>query len=347
MIPSLLLALVPAFTWISRPAPPLDAAALEAHARRCSGAESYDCRVGRARIERELYAVLRELRAERADLGAEVWRVALAAREPRLKALALDHLSREGEVGPADVPLVLEALESPFTGVRDAAVAAAARLPEPASRMAARNRGGSGRSRDGIQRLLEADPPPDPKAFGVALYPGARPSYLASTAERTVLVTPDPLDKVVAFYAKGGKRVLDADAVNVRAEPSQEDGMRMAQEMMAAMQAAMRRGEDPQAAMAKLAASRGGAGKDWTEGIEGVEGISGARYVAVEETTLGRKKVPSRVVAVYRDAILGGTAIVLHRVPDARAMTAGAGDPEATMRRIRIMQLQGLPAEAD
>jgi hypothetical protein len=337
MIPILLVALIPSYTWLQPAEPPADAAMLDSFAKRCSGVESADCLRQRARLERELYFVLREVKASGEELGAEVWRAALAARDPRLKALALDHLAREG-VGPADEPLVLEAAESPFPGVRDAALGLVSRLSTPAARLGERHHGAS-RGLDPAQQLLEADAAPQAKDLGVGFYPGARYSFLASTSERALFVSHDPLDKVVAFYAKGGKRVLSAAAVTVRAEPTQQDAMRIAQEM----QAAIMRGEDPQAAMARLTQTMGGAGTNWTEGIEGVEGVSDARYVAVEETTLGGKRMPSRVVAVYRDEILGGTVIALHRVPDTAAVMRATSDPERMERHQRIMQLMMMP----
>ncbi len=339
----LLAMLLPASTWIRPAEPPVDAATLASYASRCkAGAASAECLGLQARIELELYATLRGLRGGD-DVGDEIWRVALAAREPRLRAFALEHAAAAG-IDRADEALVVESLFSPFPGVRDAALAAATRLSDPRWARMGERRAHDGR-RDGldeVQKLLEPDPLPDARTLGAPPYPGSRYVYLASSAERAVFLTKDGVAEVLRFYTKGGKRVVDAPALREKPEPTQADAMRMAQEM----QAAMARGEDPQKAMAKMMQGYAGSETNWTEGLEGVDGIGEARYVAYEEKTVGGRRVPTRVVAVCADEVLRGTVVVLRPVPDLSAvMRAPTTDMETFQRRQRIMMLSSMPYE--
>jgi len=314
MIPHLSLALI---MWIPRaPAPTTDIRATMARfERECLGGHGTSCETLQAELERTLFQELTVMYLGGKDPDRRLLRVAARAQLPELAAFGLRHLGR-GQFAE-DAPLAAAGLNSPYPAVRSAAGELARSLNNPQlQRLVARSqRSGDEGSKSGLVPME----PPHPKAIGASIYPGASYSFAASRPDLAIYTTGDAPDKVVAHYANG-KRVLTGAALGELRK--QKSGKKNDEAMAAEMMQAMMSGKDPQVVMKQLMESDQAKHVDWTRGIEGEEGVQAPRYVVLEEA--GPQKLPSRVVAVYRDEALGATAIAFRLVPPAPAM-AGLG----------------------
>jgi len=128
------------------------------------------------------------------------------------------------------------------------------------------------------------------------------------------------VDKVVASYAKGGTKALTLAEVKAPKSKSKPDP----NEVMRRMQS----GEDPMKIMNELQgkAMSQSASSEWTKGIDGAPGVEDPRFVEIVQGGMvdGQVKQP-RAVVVYRDALLGKTAIVFPR-PEAKPAVPMAPD---------------------
>src|SRR5262249_36564156 len=204
-----------------------------------------------------------------------------------------------------DEPVIVDALASACPGVRGEAFKQIAQLSD--SRYAGwQKRFDQKESRTPILPYVP-DPVPSEKRLGVPIYPGADYVYFASGKKRAFFFTTDTPDKVVSFYAKGGKRVLTSAGLQAAkpAAPDQAEIMRR-----------MRAGEDPKKIMTELQAQAATAsfGKSWLEIIRRDEGAVDPRFVEVVAMTADAHgtTLPG-VVVVSEDALLGGTGIVIPR----------------------------------
>lgn len=165
-------------------------------------------------------------------LDAEVLRVALEAETPQLKAFALRHISGRA---PQDLlPVVLAALDNPYAMVREAAMQVLHNTDVRYDRYSDRHA-----TRPQV-RFPVADVAPDADALGGSLYPGA-----------TFRPFADPLDRVIAFYAKGNRKALTT--AEVTAEQKKKIGaMSNPMEMIERMKKARAEGKDPAAAIMEM-----------------------------------------------------------------------------------------------
>lgn len=337
---------------------PVDIAAVAArYSSECAaGAQGAECDLLQTQLEDRLFDDLVALTNARATADRATLHVATRAASPLLAAYALALL--DAGFGPADVPYVRAALDSPYPLVRSAAVdlskwfeTEGLRAPTQRAREALDD------APSGLaSSQLLPDPVPTAATLGAPLYPGARFSYLASSHRRPVFLSGDDPQKVTALLAKGKrsftteemKAALErrsaeeeaaADAAAAAPDPEKDPAAAMAYAMAQAtkMMEAMNSGKDPMSAIQEMAEARQAGLYDWTEPITSLEGISAPRFVVVEE----KQGVPTRVVAVYRDTLLDATAIAYLESPTGRStgMEELAKDPDAMMRWQRFQQV--------
>jgi hypothetical protein len=318
-----------------------------------AGAQGADCETLRATLEDVLYDRLVRLTNARVTVERAVVRTATRAQNPLLAAYALALL--DAGFGPADVPYVRAALDSPFPAVRAAAVDLSKWFETDLLRAPTQ------RAREALQgytdrraTLFAADLVPPAAGLGAPLYPGSTYSYLAGSRARPVFVTADDPQKVAAFFAKGKptftaaqmaaaveRREAEEQARHDAAAEEEADPNDMAAAMAQAMQlmAAMNAGGDPMKTMIETSQAKEAAFHDWTADTTRLEGIGEPRFVIVEE----KQGVPMRVVAVYRDPALGATAIAYPAPPGRRnsGMDELATDPDAMVRWQRWQEILG------
>ncbi len=283
----------------------------------------------------------------------ETVRVATRAQSPTLAAYALALL--DAGFGPADVPYVRAALDSPYPQVRSAAIdlskwfeTEALRAPTQRAREAlADGYSGSKSSPTGPGPRSHRRSPRRPALSG-------REVQLPRRQPRSpgLPLSADDPQKVTAFLAKGKPTFTAAEmtaAVDQRmaaeqaahdaaAEPAADD-MASAMAQAAELMAAMNSGEDPMKALQEMSEAKQAASHDWTAEITRLEGIDTPRFVVVEE----KNGVPTRVVAVFDDPAVGATAIAYLKPPGRgnEAMNELATDPDAMTRWQRWQEILG------
>lgn len=307
----------------------------------CGGAAARgpECKQLQWQLEQILYNDLRAGAAATHD----TLRIAAAADVPLLAALGLSRLG-EGYTA-ADEPIVIAQSESPFPAVRRAAFdLAAQRSIERLQRLRPR-------VREGAQAAFpSADEIPGADRLIAPVYPGAAYRYYASDAHRAFFTSDDAPDKVAAFYSAGGRKVLTLEQLKgeqARRAAQLQAAAKDPMAMVRAMQDAIRAGQDPQQAAMAMTAKLGGADKDWSQGLAAEEGVVAPRFVLLDDTL-------QRMMLLFRDAILGKTALVFVDVPSAadlatlRLMTSSKpADLERMQRRARAMQLLSQPLADD
>ena len=320
--------------WIPRgPAPTPDIRPVLARfEQECKGRGGPACEELQAQLERALYQELLVIELGGKDPEHHVLRVAARAQLPELAAFALRRLGRYGAA--EDAPLAAAGLDSPYPAVRSAAADLARSVGDPQLRRLA---GRGGLSNGGSKSGLIPSRIPEAQRLGTGLYPGSTYSFATSRAELAVFRTADSPDQVVAHFARG-KRVLSGAELD--ATKQAKGGKKNDEEMAQAMMQAMMSGKDPQALISEMQASAQAMNTKWTTGIEGVDGIVAPRYVVLEESP---QKLPTRVVAVYRDEALGATAVAYRLAPPVPSyITAAQGgrlDP-AYLQALQQLQVR-------
>ena len=288
------------------------------------------CRQTRILLERALFRGLtkRYLAGDRLD--RPVLQVAARAETPELAAFGLRRLAdapRAEDAGAATA-----GLDSPFPAVRSAAAELAHGLEDRGLKLLANRIS----HRSAIKGTgLIAEEPPTAKGLGATPYPGARFRFAASQPGMAVFTTADAPDKVLAFYAKGRKTLSGEEMKALRkGKPSKGDEQAMVQLMMAELM----KGRDPQQVAQELGQSEQARQTDWEKGIEGVAGIAAPRYMVMAEA--GPKRIPTQVLAVYRDEAFGATAIAFRSVPKVAGMTPAHAkeDVAYTLALMELMQ---------
>jgi hypothetical protein len=311
--------------------------ALKKYEAECSGKATAECKRLQWQLEFALYVDMREL-ARRNALDDELVRVGAAADSPQLKALSLDRMLGRG-LQPEEQALVVAAFDDPYPRVRAVAQLLARQLPdEKWVRMTARD---SGVRNDGLSGLI-AGATLDEKRLGARFYPGAEHWYFASSPTYgEFFTTSDEPQKVIDFYAGDDGEALSGEELTAKIEAAKsatQNPMLVAQKMQEALEA----GEDPQKVMASLSAGAMVAAVDWTEGIDGSEGMIAPRYVVLaEEESLGQR-VPARVVAVFRDDLMGATGVIIRNKPRART-GPDLSTPEAIEAYTRVQAILSSP----
>lgn len=295
------------------------------YAASCTPSSSSDaCRQMRWKLEDALYADLLLFMQDGETPPPSAIEVGLTAETPRLRALALQIAPQ----GPARLKAAVASLDSPYSTVREAA-AAVIRSEGDDKQRRMLDRQASGKRPE----YPVADAQPDPARLKVKPYPGATYRYFASKEEEAYFSTADAPDKVVAFYAQGGKKAYSADelkqAMKSRAMSAMDQG-----KMMQLIQEAQRKGQDPTQAMMAWQKSLSGLGSDPTRNFEGKEGVISPKYIPADDMF-------SRVVVVFRDDLTGATAIAVPLPPLAADKPMPTGDD--VMKMVARQQYMGQP----
>jgi hypothetical protein len=315
--------------------------AIETFDKTCPGKKSPACDQLRWQLEYALYEDLVLLSHTTGKLDDEMLSIGAAADAPQLKAFCLERIRDRGLKIP-EHPLVIKALNDPYPVVRQVAQRMAGQLPDKKfSRMLARKTDAGDSS--GVLGLL-GGVVPDAKTLGAAQYPGATYWYFASDRESDFFTTSDAPEKVLAFYAKGGKKALTLAELEAKIEAARKapDENPMAAARM--MQEAMAKGEDPTKVMERLTKGGGDAKADWGKNIEKEDGVlnpgvSNPRYVILAENPFFGMPVPSSVVAVFKDDLMGATSFVFRRLPPQPVAPpmANQKDIDAMIRRRQVL----------
>ena len=286
------------------------------------------CRQLRIQLERALFRDLSKLYLAGERLDRSVLQVAARAETPELAAFGLRRLADAPRA--EDAGAAAAGLDSPFPAVRSAAAELAHGLEGRGLKLLANRTA----HRSAIKGPgLIAEEPPTAKTLGAAPYPGARFRFAASQPGLAVFTTADAPDKVLAFYAKGRKTLNGEELKALRkGKPSKGDEQAMAQLMMAELM----KGRDPQQVALELGQSEQAKQTDWGKGIEGEAGIGAPRYVVLAEA--GSQRIPTQVLAVYRDEAFGATALAFRLVPKVAGM-APANAKEEVAYTLALMEL--------
>lgn len=259
------------------------------------------CAVLRRQMEAVYLSDLLERRAAGEKLDPALYRAALNAQNPLLVVLGLRGLAKTQSLTAAEIA---RGIEDPRLAVRATAV----RFAERSIAAPVDNRQDPGAISDSEAWLRGArDPAPTPADLGAAVYPGSKLRYFATGPRRWFFTTTDPPEKVVAFYTKGGKKVVTVAELQKAANEKPDMAV-----LMAAAQ------KDPQVIMREMQYAITLPRIDWTGGLEGHEGVVDPRYVVVAETRSFGRMVPTAVVMVFKDELLGATAVVFARSTQGR-----------------------------
>jgi hypothetical protein len=252
------------------------------------------CKQMRSKLEYALYTKLLLSMEDGETPPPSAIEVGLKAETPQLRALVL----QVSPQSPARMAAAVASIDSPYATVRqEAANVIRSHGDDKQRRMLERQ--SSGRRPD----YPVADAPPDAARLKVKPYPGATYRYFASNDEQAYFSTADAPDKVVAFYTQGGKKAYSASELK-QAMKSRAMAAMDQNKMIQIMQEAQRKGQDPAQAMMAWQKSLAGLGADPTRNFEEREGVVSPRYIPGDDTF-------SRVVVVFRDDLVGATAIVV------------------------------------
>jgi hypothetical protein len=235
-------------------------------------------------------------------------------------ASALSHLSP----GPEDTALLSALLNDPVPAVRRSAKSALESSSDPAARpLAQRASGGQGDQ-------LRPQPVPTAEQLKVPVYAGAQYLFYASSRPdgQSDFTTGDAVDKVAAFYASkyGNGMTLEQfqeagksgrNAFPDMGSKAYQDQIQSAMDAQKAYQDAIKAGKSQQdASMAMVAAMSKNAPANPSKitGSLGKKEIFGSPKLFVVEKGM-MPGAPARLVAVYRDLLLGRTGIAVFTGP--------------------------------
>ena len=235
-------------------------------------------------------------------------------------AAALAHLSP----GPEDTPLLAGLLNDAVPVVRRSARRALESSSDPGARPLAQR----ARDRDGDG--LRPQAAPTAEQLRTPIYAGAQYLFFASSRPEgdSEFSTGDPVDRVTAFYAgKYGpgmtlEQFREAAKSSKNAMPDlgskgYQDQMQAAMDAQKAYQEALKAGKSPQeASMAMVAAMSQKAPANPSrvnDALRRSEIYGSPRLFVVEKGMM--PGAPARLVAVYRDLLLGKTGIAVFTGP--------------------------------
>jgi len=289
----------------------VDVAAVQTkYAASCTASSTSEaCKQMRSQLEAALYTDLL-LSMENGDTPPpSAIEVGLKAETPQLRTLALQLAPQ----GPARAAAAVAALDSPYATVREEA-AGILRSSGDEKQRRMLDRQASGKRVE----YPVADAQPDPARLKVKAYPGATYRYFASSPEEAYFSTGDSPDKVVAFYAQGGSKAYSASELKQAMKSRAMSAMDQSK-MIQLVQEAQRKGQDPTQAMMAWQKSLAGLGSDPTRNFEGKQGVVSPKYIPADDMF-------SRVVVVFRDDLLGATAIAVPLPPRAADAPMPSGD---------------------
>lgn len=301
---------------IVRPALVDPDAAIDRFEKECAGdATSAPCAALRGQVEQILLQDLLTLQAADAEISPEIYRLAAKADTPLLRAVALRGLARHGFDSSGDVALLQAALESAVPALRIAALQAASQVGDKRilslKARAAEGRYANTPDRDevGAAGSILPDKVPDAKQLGVALYPGATYQFFASSAALAFFTSSDPPEKAIAFYTSSLKDQ------RTYTKKELEQLVPAGPDPNATIEMTKGGAQNPMAQRLKAAKAWAEGRYDWGKGFEGHQGVEDPRYVIVDEADKSGRRVPTKVVAIFNDKLLGQTAIVVPRPP--------------------------------
>ncbi|HQQ78882.1 MAG TPA: hypothetical protein PLB01_16125 [Thermoanaerobaculia bacterium] len=240
-----------------------------------------------------------------------------------LRASAASALGRFSP-GPEDTPLLSSLLNDPVPRVRRSARSALEFSSDPSARPLAER-----------ARLYESDglrpqAAPTAEQLKTPLYAGAQYLYYASDRSRgqSEFATGDAVDKVAAFYAGKFGNAMTLEQFQAAAKSGKnampdmgsqafQDQMQAAMDAQKAYEAAIKAGKSQQdASMAMVNAMQAKAPADTSRirsALERKEIYGSPKLFVVEKGMM--PGAPNRLVAVYKDLLLGKTGIAVFTAP--------------------------------
>jgi len=293
-------------------------AVIERYKGECAGgAKSAECRALRWEVEAIFLESLVAVRTSSAQVDPRWYRLAAASENPQLACIGVTELVWDPKRTAQDDALIARALESPYHAVRGAVVLNSSRF-QALNDVWSRNGGFNYSDLTGVCMDSGRDLVPPPKWAGG--YPGAQFRPFASNESRRWFTTPDPPEKVVAWFASRGKSVrteqqmlADAQAryMQEMTELSSDPEVDNTQKMMEVM---MNQASDAQ----------------WSAPFRNMEGIGEIKYAMIGS---------GQAIAIFRDDLFKATSIVATRPQPAMNLTAV--DIEAEQKRAKMRAILG------
>jgi hypothetical protein len=290
-------------------------AVIDRYQRECSGTKSPQCHALRMDVEAIFLASILAVRSSNSAIVDPSWyRLAAASQTAQLACIGLNELIYDPQRTAQDEALIVRALESPYHSVRAAVLNNTNKIPALAEVWKRSDRYNY-RSLSGLCVDDGRDPVHGAKWAGN--YPGAQYRVFASSDARRWFTTPDPVEKVVAWFAAQGKPARTAQQLT-------EDAQAQFLEEMAKLSENPE--QDNTAKMMQLMAGQG-SGAQWGQSFSNLEGIGEIRYVMIGDT---------QAVAIFQDDVLKATSIVAPRPAELLDLTPDleAAQEEAETRSI-------------
>jgi hypothetical protein len=291
-------------------------AVIDRYRSECSGGtRSPQCHALRLDVEAIFLASILAVRSSNSAVVDPSWyRLAAASETPQLACIGLVELSYDPKRTAKDEDLIVRALESPYPVVRATALSNASKIPVLAG-VDKRIDGYNRRSLSGLCVDDTRDPVYGAKWAGN--YPGAQYRFFASSDARRWFTTPDPVEKVIAWFAARGKPARTAQ------ELTEDAQAKMVEKMMELTQNPE---QDNSAQVMQLLAGQGSQA-DWSQALRYVQGTGEIRYVMIAD---------NQAVAIFQDDVLKATSIVAPRPAEPVDLTPDieAAKEEAETRSI-------------
>lgn len=301
------------------PAPPTDPdVAIERFEKECSADESsQSCRALRREVEGGFLAAILAVRASDEPVDPEWYRVAATADMPQLACLGVNELGYVQGRTAEDDALIVSALDHPAPSVRAAAFSLRQKVPvlgDLMRRSAASRDGGSGTCLDSTTDFV-------PGVKWAGGYPGARFRAFASNDSRRWFTSEDPVEKVLAWFAKSGKtaRTKEQLGADVTARFTEE---------MTRLSSSSDPADQDRLMKLVMGGMTGVPETDW-DSSSSMEGTGEIKYVTL---------TPDQAIAVFRDDVLKATSIV---APRPRAKIEFPPDIEKAKREVMARSILG------
>jgi hypothetical protein len=291
-------------------------AVIDRYQRECSGgAKSPECHALRLDVEAIFLESLLTVRSGNTAIVDPSWyRLAAASETPQLACIGLNELIYDPKRSPQDEALLARAMESPYRAVRGAVMLSATRIPA-LSEFWKRSGGSDYRTLSGICVDDTRDPVHGAKWAGN--YPGVQYRVFASGDSRRWFTTPDPVEKVIAWFEARGKPARTAQ------ELAEEAQAKAIEEITALSQ---NPDQDNTARMMQVLAGQASP-EQWSAPFRDLEGIGEIKYVMIGD---------HQAIAIFRDDVLKATSIVATRPAEPIDVTPDleAAKEEAEVRSI-------------
>jgi hypothetical protein len=291
-------------------------AVIDRYQRECSGgAKSPECHALRLDVEAIFLESLLAVRsANDAVVDPRWYRLAAVSETAQLACIGLNELIWDPKRTAEDDAVIIRALESPYRVVRATVVANQSRIPAFGESWK-RSGGVDYRSLSGVCVEDARDPVHSTKWAGG--YPGAQYRVFASNDSRRWFTTPDPVEKVIAWFAARGKPAHTAEQLMEDAQARLVEEMNKLSENPE---------QDNTARMMQLIAGQGSQAQ-WSAPFRDMEGAGEIKYVMIGA---------NQAVAIFQDQVLKATSIVAPRPAEPVNLTPDleAAREEAEMRSI-------------